>query len=178
MESANEAKYYSDLEGDYTAAELSFRHFLGGDAREPGGFFVHAPTCNNAAVCNCSFARLNCSEITALTQTVQNGLTAVLPESKQHRITVSSHERNVLGLISLFFGAVTTRFSTAADTAKPTSGIQILTTGDAGRCFWGPNGIMTRTLDFLAKATTESPARPKRFCASARQRRCCSFAPV
>ena len=38
---------------------------------------------------------------------------------------------------------------------SPTSGIRLMTTGDAGRCFWGPNGIMTRTLDYFAKATTE-----------------------
>ncbi len=108
MESANEAQYYSELEGGYTAAEVSFGQFLGGDARESGGFFVYSLTCNNhdADVCNCSFALLNCSEITDLTQTVQNGSTAVLPESKQQSITISSQEKNDLGLISLFFDAV------------------------------------------------------------------------
>ena len=125
MESANEAKYFSDLEGDYTAAEVSFRQFLGGDAREPGGFFVHTPTCNNAAVCNCSFARLDCSEITSLTKT--SGI-RFMPDA--------------------------VRMPTAG-IRMPTSGIRLMTTGDAGGCFWGPNGIMT--LDYL-------PRPPRRFC--------------
>ncbi len=48
---ANEAQTYSDLEVDYAAVVL-FGQFLGRDAREPGGFFVHMPNCNAAAVCN------------------------------------------------------------------------------------------------------------------------------
>ena len=93
MESAEDAKYYSDLDEEYATAEVSFGQFLDGDARDKGRFFRHDPRCNAAAGCNCSFARLNCSEITALTQNIHNGITAVLPESQQHRITISAHER-------------------------------------------------------------------------------------
>jgi hypothetical protein len=71
MESAADAKYFSDLDEDYSKAEVSFGHFLDGDAREDGRFFGHDPYCNAAAGCNCSFARLNCSEITVLAQTIQ-----------------------------------------------------------------------------------------------------------
>ena len=71
MESAGEAKVFSD---DKAAAETSFRQFLDGNEREQGGIFVHAPNCNAAAGCTCSFARLNCSEMTALVGAVQNGI--------------------------------------------------------------------------------------------------------
>jgi hypothetical protein len=64
---------------------------------------------------------LNCSEITALTETVQNGMTAVLPESKLHSITISSQEKNIIGIISVFFGADTGSKSAAANTPKTTS---------------------------------------------------------
>ena len=79
-------------------------------------------------------------------------MTEVLPETKQHNITISSRQKNILGIISLFFGAVTARGSAAANAPKPTSGIRIMTTGDAGRCFWGPDGIWSRTTDCCVKA--------------------------
>ena len=150
MDSAGEAKYFSDLLEDQAAAEASFGQFLDGDAREQGGIFVHAPKCNEAAGCTCSFARLNCSEITALAGAVQNGIEESSDE--RVRVTLSSTEKNVLGRISLFFGAVTKRCSAEANTPKPTSGIRIMTTGDGGRCFWGPDGIWSRTTNFCVKA--------------------------
>jgi hypothetical protein len=119
MDSAGEAEYFSDLLEDQAAAEASFGQFLDGDAREQGGIFVHAPKCNEAAGCTCSFARLNCSEITALVGAVQNGIEESSDE--RGRITLSSTERNVLGRISQFFGAVTTRKSAAANSPKSTT---------------------------------------------------------
>ena len=152
MESAGEAKYFSDLVEAQAAAEESFGQFLDCDARDQGRFFTHTSSCFAAAGCSCSSARLNRSEISALTESVQNGMTEVLPETKQHNITISSREKNILGIISLFFGAVTARGSAAANAPKPTSGIRIMTTGDAGRCFWGPDGIWSRTTDCCVKA--------------------------
>ena len=150
MESAGEAKVFSDLVQDQSTAEASFGQFLDGDAREQGGIFVHAPSCNAAAGCACNFARLNCSEIAALAGAVQNGNAD--DSDDKVRMHISSKERSVLGSLSLFFGAVTTRHSVEANTPKPTSGIRIITTGDAGRCFWGPDGIWSRTTDFCVKA--------------------------
>ena len=46
------------------------------------------------------------------------------------------------------------RSSTAANTPEPTSGIRLMTTGDAGGCFWGPNGIMA--LDYLPRPPRSS----------------------
>jgi hypothetical protein len=46
MESAGEAKVFSD---DQAAEETSFWQVLDGNAREQGGNFVHAPSCNAAA---------------------------------------------------------------------------------------------------------------------------------
>jgi hypothetical protein len=66
--------------------------FLDGDAREQGGIFVHAPNCNETAGCTCSFARLNCSEITALAGAVQNGIEESSDE--RVRIALSSTEKN------------------------------------------------------------------------------------
>ena len=152
MESAADAKFYSDLVEDHVATEISFGPFLDGDARNDGRFFVHNPSCNAATGCNCSFARLNCSEIIALTENLQDGMAAILPDSMQQKITISANEKNIFGIISVFFGAVTARNSTAANTPKPTSGIRIMTTGDAGRCFWGPDGIWSRTTDICVKA--------------------------
>ena len=122
MESAEDAKYFSDLDEDYATAEVSFGQFFDGDARANDRLFAHNLSCNAAAGCNCSFARLNCSEITALTHTIQTGITAVPPESKQHNVTVSSHEKNVLGIISQFFGAVTARNSTPLPSPRQAPG--------------------------------------------------------
>jgi hypothetical protein len=121
MESAADTKYYSDLVEDHVAAEILFGPFLDCNARENWRFFVHNSSCNAAAGCKCSFVRLNCqcSEIIALTKTVQNGMAAVLPYSTQQRITISANERNVLGIFSLFFDSGTPRFSAAANTPKP-----------------------------------------------------------
>ncbi len=160
MESAAEEKSFMKLAEDRAAAEKSFGHILSGDARDKGTsfvhigtFLVHIPRCNAAAAgCNCSFALLNCSEITALTETVLNGMSAVLPESKQHNITISSNEKNVLGIIAVFFGAFTGRNSVEANAPKPTFGIRIMTTGDAWLCFRGPGGIWSRTTDVCVKS--------------------------
>jgi hypothetical protein len=51
MDSAGEAKYFSDLLEDQAAAEASFGQLLDGDAREQGGIFVHASKCNETAGC-------------------------------------------------------------------------------------------------------------------------------
>ncbi len=64
MELYAEEKSFMDL------AEKSFGHFLDDDARDNSSFFVQIPSCNTAAVCNCSFALLNCSEITSLSEIV------------------------------------------------------------------------------------------------------------
>ena len=80
MESAGDAR---------AAAEESFGQFLDCDARDQGRFFTHTSSCFAAAGCSCSSARLNRSEISALTESVQNGMTEVLPETKQHNITIS-----------------------------------------------------------------------------------------
>jgi hypothetical protein len=61
-------------------------------------------------------------------------------------------EKNVLGAISLFFGAGTSKFCTEANTAKPTSGIKIMPTGNTGLCFWGPGRIWSRTTGICMKA--------------------------
>jgi hypothetical protein len=55
MESAADAKYFSDLVEDHLAAEISFGPFLEGDARDNSRFFVHILSCNSAIGCNCSF---------------------------------------------------------------------------------------------------------------------------
>ena len=46
MESAGEAKLFSNLVEDQAAAETSFGQFLDGNAREQG---IHTPNCNAAA---------------------------------------------------------------------------------------------------------------------------------
>ena len=94
MESAGEAKYFSDLVEAQAAAEESFGQFLDCDARYQGRYFTHTSSCFAAAGCSCSYsARLNRSEISALTESVQNGMTEVLPETKQHNKTISSREK-------------------------------------------------------------------------------------
>ncbi len=50
MESAGEAKCFSDLVEDCVAAEESFGQFLDGCAREQGRIFVHTSNCNAAVV--------------------------------------------------------------------------------------------------------------------------------
>ncbi len=61
MESADNAKYFSDLGQEYATAEVSFGQFLDGDARDDGRFFGHDPGCNAAAGCNCSLLQRNIS---------------------------------------------------------------------------------------------------------------------
>ncbi len=129
MESAAEENYFTDLVKDHAAAEESLGQFLDRDPRDDSRLFVHIPSCNAAAGFNCSFALLNGSEISALTEMLHNGMTAVLPESTQHKVTILTHETN--GIISVFFGAFTGRNSAAANYPKPKSGILIMTTGDA-----------------------------------------------
>ena len=70
MESAGEAKYFSDLVEAQAADEESFGQFLDCDARDQGRFFTHISSCFAAAGCSCSSARLNRSEISALTESV------------------------------------------------------------------------------------------------------------
>ena len=142
MEAAADEKYFLDLAQDHAAAEASFGQFLDDDARDNGRFFLHIPSCNGASGCNCNFARLNGSEITALSESVLKGMSAVLPDPKQHNITISPNEKTILGIISAFFGVSTGRNSAEANSPKPTSGIRIMTTGESGRCFWGPEGIL------------------------------------
>ncbi len=71
------------------------------------------------------------------------------------RIQISSQEKtqkSVFGSNAVFFGAVTARNSTELKMPKPTSGVLIMTTGDAESSFWGPNVIWRRTTDFCVKA--------------------------
>ncbi len=75
-----------------------------------------------------------------------------VPESKQHNITISSHDKNLLGIISVFFGAFTGRKSAEANAPKPMSGIQFMTTGDAGWCLWGRDWIWSRIPGFCVRA--------------------------
>ncbi len=74
MEAAADEKYFLDLAQDHAAAEASFGQFLDDDARDNGRFFLHIPSCNGASGCNCNFARLNGSEITALSESVLKGM--------------------------------------------------------------------------------------------------------
>ena len=93
MESAGEAKYFSDLVEAQAAAEESFGQFLDCDARDQGRFFTHTSSCFAAAGCSCSSARLNRSEISALTEHVQNGMTEVLPETKRSFVRFNTHPK-------------------------------------------------------------------------------------
>ncbi len=73
MESVGEAKVFSH---DQAALPLQRKHLFGNSwmAMQESGIFVHAPNCNAASGCTCSFAQLNCGEMTALVGAVQNGI--------------------------------------------------------------------------------------------------------
>ncbi len=81
LESAADAKYYSDLIEDHVVTKNSFGQFFDDDSRDNSRFSLHNHSCNAASGCNCSFALLNCSEITALTETVQSGTADVSEKS-------------------------------------------------------------------------------------------------
>ncbi len=71
---------------------------------EPEQFFVIISSSNAAAGCNSSFVQLNCNELIAFTETIHDGMTAALPASKQHKVFISTNEKNVLDVIQQLFG--------------------------------------------------------------------------
>ena len=82
-----EAKYYSDLVEGRRCSSSIFGAIFGLRCKGTRRDLVHTPNCNAATGCNCSFAGLNCDEITALVRAVQNGMADSSDERVRIRIS-------------------------------------------------------------------------------------------
>jgi hypothetical protein len=75
---------------------------------------------------------------------------------------MSVQENWLLRNVASFFGIVTAGRAGAQPLPKPMSALRMMKTGDeAGRSFWGPNGIITKSLASMRVAVMELRARRK-----------------
>ena len=129
--------------------------------RDPAVIFSHISECGiqSGLNCNCSIARMNFQELSALSDAAQSGLDGLGTQPSIHT-KISEKENRVLFNIASFSGILTAK-STRADRGpgavpKPMSALRMMTTGDeAGRSFWGPNGIITKSLASFRAAVAE-----------------------
>ena len=95
-------------------------------------------------------------EMSALDSAAQSGFVG-LNTKPTLSLRLSAQENQVLCNVSSFFGIVTAAGRVGTLPApKPLSALRMMTTGDeAGRSFWGPNGIITKSLASFRAAGTE-----------------------
>ena len=125
--------------------------------RDPTRIFHHNSGClAQAGVhCNCPFARMNLNDLSALGAAAPSGFDVKDAEPKV-RVRMSELDFHVLSNISSFFGILTEARQGKPALPKPNSALRIMTAGDEeGRCFWGPNGIFTKSLAAMRAAVTE-----------------------
>ena len=111
-------------------------------ARDPTTIFRHNPGClaQPGAQCNCTFARMNLNDMSALDAAAQTGLVGLTTQPKIP-VRISAQENQFLSNVALFFGIVTAEKTGNPSRPKPLSALRMRTTGDeGGRCFLGPNG--------------------------------------
>ena len=98
---------------------------------------------------------MNFEELSAMDAAAQVGLDG-LGTKPTVRISLSMQENRVLSNLASFFGFVTAGRQGAPSQPKVLSALRMMTAGDeAGRSFWGPNGIITKSLASFRAAVTE-----------------------
>ena len=89
-------------------------------------------------------------------------------EKKTTQMKLNEREIQVLSNLSSFFGMVTLARG-AASQPKPMSALRMMTTEDEGRSFFGPNGVLTKSLASMRAAGMELHALVGRQAAAIRR---------
>ena len=141
-----EVHFFSALAEESSKTNQSLGQFFNGAARDRTIIFDHHLGCSEQHGCHrdCTFARMNFEEMSALNSAAQSGLEGS-GTKPTIQIKLNEQENQVLSNVSLFFGMVTARRGTNPSLPKPLSALRMMTTGDeAGRGFWGPSWIWTK----------------------------------
>ncbi len=158
---AHEIQNLSALVETAKQADYSIGKSFDEAVRDPAIIFSHISGCGiqSGLNCNCSIARMNVNEWRALSDAAQSGLDD-LSTKPTIQIRLSATENRILSNIASFFGFFTAT-SMRTDRGpgavpKPTSALRMMTTGDeAGRSFWGPNGVITKSVASMRAAIVE-----------------------
>ena len=143
-----EVHFFSALAEESSKTNQSLGQFFNEAARDRTIIFNHHLGCSEQHGCHrdCTFARMNFEEMSALNSAAQSGLEGS-GTKPTIQIKLNEQENQVLSNVSLFFGIVTARRGSNPSLPKPLSALRMMTTGDeAGRGFWGPSGIWTKFL--------------------------------
>jgi len=152
-----EVHFFSALAEESSKTNQSLGQFFNEAARDRTIIFNHHLGCSEQHGCHrdCTFARMNFEEMSALNSAAQSGLEGS-GTKPTIQIKLNEQENQVLSNVSLFFGIVTARRGSNPSLPKPLSALRMMTTGDeAGRGFWGPSGIWTKFLASTRTAVTE-----------------------
>ena len=139
--------------------------------RDPAIIFSHNSGClaQPGIRCNCTFARMNINEISALDAAAQSELEGQ-DAKPTNQIKLDQREHMILSGIASFFGLVTEARQGKPSLPKPLSALRMMTTGDdAGRCFLGPNGVLTKSFASMRAAGMELRALVGRQAAAIRR---------
>jgi hypothetical protein len=154
---ADEVKTFASLAEESSKINESFGELFNEAARDPAIIFRHNSGCfvQPGVLCNCTFARMNFTEMSDLNAAAESGLVGLnIKPTISLRLTIK--ENQVLCNIASYFGVVTAARAGNEPVPKPLSALRMMTTGDeTGRCFWGPNGIWTKFLASARTAVTE-----------------------
>ena len=149
-----EVETFSALLEESATTNKSFEIFFDEAARDRATLFRHNSECS-AEKSSSSFARMNFNEMSALDAAAQSGREG-LNTKPTIQIKLSKHENHSLCNVASFFGIVTEARAGKLPQPKPMSALRMMTTGDeAGRSFWGPNGVITKSVASMRAAIVE-----------------------
>jgi hypothetical protein len=153
---AEEVKSCAALVEETSNADELIGRLLNEASRDPTKIFCHISGCSaqSGVHCNCTYAKMNFNEISELDAAAQSGVEG-LATTPTIQFKLSQRENRVLSNISSFFGIVTAPRAGAQPFPKPISALRMMTNVEAGRSFWGPNGIITKSLASFRAAIEE-----------------------
>ena len=154
---AEEVESFAALVEESSRTNESVGKLFNEAARDPAIIFRHDSGClaQPGVHCNCTFARMNFNEISALDTAAQSGCDGLNTKSIL-QIRLSARDNQILSNIASFFGVFTGARQGKQASPKPTSALRIMTAGDEeGRVFLGPNGIFSKSFASTRAAVTE-----------------------